>query len=295
MNLLRALQNRVLPPGKSEPPTIKFTDSFLSTLVITQDNIAEKDYIRDRKGYIHVTDLLRFCARRQVLCVRDKIQQLKVPRCADRVLWEMGKAAERHVRTQIIKAMNYRNIVGNWGCFCGGLEYGGFFVADRVCARCNSPAIIYHEFTLADDDARIIGHPDLMFYYDNAMLVVEIKSMNKDDFKALSEPSPNHIFQGGSYRRLLLQRQTVPVHREIAVLYVCKDYIFKGVPYKEYYPEPTKGQWPNVLDIAWKHAYDVKHALAEGIIPPRIEACPSSESTTAKNCVACTNCFARKK
>jgi hypothetical protein len=282
------------PAARPKSEKIDFTPTYLIDLVVSQDRLRDSDPNRHRSDYIHVSSLVEFCARRHVLSVKDQILNLKLPRSPDRVVWAMGKAAEHHVRRQIIERLNYRDIVGNWSCPCKELLYAGFHVPHRTCIRCGSAATNYNEFDLYDDDAKIVGHPDLILYVERKLMLVEIKSMNKTDFVKLEKPVADHVFQVGCYHRMLVQRGKVPVLPTSALLYVCKDFQWGKSPYKEFHEDMTSDYWRHIIQIAWDKAYQVKAALKKGTMPPRLTACTSANTTTAKACIACTNCFSRR-
>lgn len=300
MSLLRNMEGRlrrkqpaVRLPKIELPP---FGKDYVKGLVYAEDDKIDDsrsspdDPYRD---YVHVSSLLKFCARRHVLAIKDEVNLVRQPKGQDRVLWAMGKAAEHHIRTQIINHYNYEGIVGRWSCPCRQLSYAGFHDKLRVCSRCKSFATVYNEFTLTDEEYKIVGNPDLNFFPDKLLTVLEAKSMKKDQFNELESPLPDHIFQVGAYHRMWVRRGTVEVRDESVIIYVVKEWGYRGSPYKEFHINTTKEPWNGILDIAWANAAQAKKALLTKQLPPRIAACPNCNTTTAKNCPCVVNCFSR--
>lgn len=287
-------------PVEHKPRTVVYSPTFLGDVVRAADK--EVEYVRS-SGFIHVSDLNSLCRRKVALVEKHSIKLRKSVNGAMRVLWKMGKAAEHHIRSQVITSWNYENIIGQWRCPCETLTYPGFFKRGVTCHRCRFEANIYEEFDLVDHSLRICGHPDLLLYVNGEVVPVEIKSVkynppaskpsDKECFVALStasEPLPNHAFQVTTYRKMLADRNTLPISRYAIVYYVAKDYQFKDV-YKEFHIDASTGVTLQQVNNRFELVRQLRQEQASGELAPRLGGCGSSDSPMAKNCQVCTTCF----
>ena len=257
----------------------------LKSFIDAQDGSLEQSRIAS--DYIHVSSLLNFCPRRLWLALNDNQNVIEVPRSADRVVWAMGRAAEHHVRTQIIHALNFEQAYGRWTCKCEQSIQTGHFPKNITCLTCNGPLDRYIELSLFDHELRIVGNPDLiLIIIGGKATIVEIKSINKREFDELKTPKASHVFQGTAYHRLF--RGSFELEDAIAIIYVCKDYTFKS-PYKEF--SVPYQQLDNIVERAFD---EVRLFRETQSLPQRLEVCSSMQTSTAKNCALCVNCFSRR-
>lgn len=257
-------------------------------------------------GWVHVSDLLDFCARKFALVERHSIDLTKSASGPMRVVWAMGRAAETHIRNQLIRAFNYQNVIGEWSCGCGSMINVGFCNNIKTCHRCGTKAVNYGEFSLKDESLMLVGHPDLLLWVDGEVLPVEIKSVKANPppssrghdescFKSLQaapldQPLPDHAFQLTAYAKLLRARNTLPISDKGIVLYVSKDFGFT-TPYLEKHISTSEGITSRLVDDAFYRVGELRQQQKSNALPERLRACSSSSSTKAKNCVACTSCF----
>jgi len=263
---------------------------FVSTRVLAMDQAPE-----ERRGgkHIHGSSLPTLCPRREILTQRAG-NRSQVPGSVDRVIWALGRAAEHHVRSQFIRSMEYQGVIGIWSCLCGVTCNSGKYVGE-TCPKCDAPADQYGELTLVDPATNIQGNPDLLFYQPGSevMHVVEIKSINRTAFEALTEPIPDHLFQAATYHKLALL-SGFNVHKQVTIFYVCKDYIRK--PYLSFTVNiPThiragvERAWTSALGLAeWR---EKDKAGVSQPLPPRLSVCQGVGDTRAKACDQCALCF----
>lgn len=256
--------------------------------VIAQDRIPEKKRVADQ--YIHLTSLLDTCARQQVFMRDLGIQPEERVTGAHRVMWKMGRAAEQHLRDTYIQAVNYHGVYGGWKCKCERSKYTGFFDHNaNKCSHCGYQPTEYDELSMVDEETGIVGNPDLVIYFDGAFYIIEIKSMNKEQFDALEDAVPNHRIQAGGYRRLY-QINGLPVHTYGSVIYVKKDFVW-GSPYKEQQVNLGAQDVEASLNLMWADAQVITAHSVDN--PPPREMCRSATCTRAKNCPALLHCFQR--
>lgn len=261
-------------------------EGSLKKIVDRQDNIPVEKRIGS--DYTHVSSLIDMCPRQFKLMFDRNMPQLEKVHGGDRVVWEMGRAAERHFRTQYISGVDYKGVHGKWQCLCQRTEVVGFAQLDAPeCPTCRTRPLHYAELPYYDHAAGVVGNPDLPIFTQGAFLITEIKSMNAKDFEALEEPQPDHIFQGGSYRRLY-ELNDLPVHPLIRVVYVRKDYRY-GSPYKEYNVDALSRTVTTMLDIGWDTARELHAVRRTAEIPERV--CTHARCTRAKNCPVLVPCW----
>jgi hypothetical protein len=143
-----------------------------------------------------------------------------------------------------------------------------------------------------------VGRPDFIYTSgaQNTWNFVEMKSIKKDGddgFDALEKPKPSHIHQLSVYYALA-KKLGYSVNPVGSVFYISKGYTFKGSVYKEYTVDLSE---PNTFQFAQSlldDAASIYNAIRKGTLPPRIAACPSGKSSTAKKCQKCESCFSRE-
>lgn len=267
-------------------------DGFVSRILHTQDSLPEPQ--RHNVGYTHLSALLKNPCVRQ-LRFMDENQDKQVFQSvtgAHRLMWKLGRAIETHIRETYIKGVKGKGVFGNWECACGAVKHAGkrFSETWLSCQRCRTKPDNYKEYTVFDHDAGIAGNPDFLVYGGDILTVVEIKSMNGEDFELLRAPMPDHVYQAAGYRRLLKQNG-FNVSKNVVIVYATKKFKY-GSPYKEFSVDVTVPQYENVLNGMWGVAQEIKQSRLAKTIPPR-KVCSSVNAKEAKKCSFCTDCFMR--
>jgi hypothetical protein len=285
MSLIDRLHRR--SRGDDSSPMPSFGHNFLTGLIQQGDDQADPSRVAE--GYVHLSSLLNFCPRMFRLMAKVTEPLMTYPKSADRVMWAIGRALEHHVRTQVISSVTTRNVYGRWVCKCGETELEGRGTL-AVCNVCKTPVNGFREIPVFDHGLRISGSPDLILVHGSKFRVVEIKSMNKTAFEALTAPVANHIFQVNGYVRML-EAAGHEVHDKAIIIYVMKDYAWKS-PYKEFHVE--KGALSSVLDSAFEQVRLFRQSESKGSMPPKLSACSSPDSTVAKKCPLMVRCWSCK-
>jgi hypothetical protein len=301
-NLISRLANRVRAEavaqgGRVEPLTEKVQQvansridpKFLTTMLNRQDRSAQASR-QGKEGHIHVSSLIGFCPRRQVLMqsYSDRQDHVTSTHGGMQVVWAMGRAAETHVRAQII-ADRRADVYGIWKCKCERASHVGFWSL-RNCPKCDTPLNTYNEHPLADEEAGVVGNPDLLMRVGTPLLVTEIKSMNKKEWDAIEAPKGDHIFQAGWYVNIL-RRNGFLVHDVAHVIYVVKDFVF-GSPYKEFAFDACTPERLAMIEQSRQMAITSHAANKAGTIPANT-LCSSPTGRMAKDCPALVSCFNR--
>lgn len=268
-----------------EPPIT--TAAGLLAAVEEQDRAPET--ARLGGDVVHVSSLLdrEFCPRKSWLA---RYEQRVIQRRAGgamRVVWTMGRAAEHHIRIQLLKTMLHK-AHGRWECDCRRSSAQGFFDAQASCPLCGSTLMHYAEQPL--EFGNVTGSPDFIVANEAEELVVmEIKSIQKKDFQPLTAPVEIHVRQASFYVHLLhelgFRVQPVPI-----IFYVCKDFIVRESTYKSFdAPRLNLDNPSSEIRLAFA---DAAEATAEEI-PNRLPACQSCTSVVAARCPFVGSCFAR--
>jgi len=286
-------RERSIPPSRQEAfdPTqlSELPSNFVTRIVDTQDRLPEKE--RHNTGHMHLSALLKNPCVRQMRFNDTGKDNLQSVTGGHRLVWALGRAVEKHVRDSYIKGVKGKGVLGNWSCLCGAVKHEGLFSAAwQECQRCRAKPTKYSEYTVFDHDAGISGNPDFPIYIGDTLHVVEMKSMNGEQFDALTAPLPDHIYQAAGYRRMLINNN-FKVSNTVIIHYTTKKFMF-GSPYKEYHVDVNKPQYDNVLDGMWAVANAVKASRAKGTIPKE-RVCSSINSPQAKNCPHITECWMR--
>jgi CRISPR/Cas system-associated exonuclease Cas4 (RecB family) len=239
-------------------------------------------------GYVHLSELVKLCARQHCLMVDGGIAREMVVVGAHRVMWKIGRAVENHVRNQLVDGIP-SEVFGQWVCHCGHKQHTGHKPTNWNCRFCGISPPQYRELPLFDHENGVVGNPDVILRHHERYVPIEIKSMVKHEWDELRRPLGNHIMQAAGYRRLL-QVNNYPVHADVAMIYTAKDFAW-GSPYKEFHVRITPSI-ENQLDDLFAEARRVKEWGTTQQIPERV-CCTHRTGRRAKECPVADRCFAR--
>ncbi|AHC30489.1 exonuclease [Rhizobium phage vB_RleS_L338C] len=267
-------------------PTIP--DDYIKETVKRLDNAPQASRL-NHPGYVHVSSLINVCARQYALAHRYQVEVMEAsPTGGHRVMWKIGRAVEKHVRSQFIVGQGRQGIYGVWKCMCGRIDHLGMFPA-RTCNYCGEQATKYCEPVLHDDENKIVGSPDITFLVGRYYFVpVELKSMNKTDWDALEAPVPDHIAQAAMYRHLY-SIKGYHVHDNVKFVYTTKDFKW-GDPYKEYQVDCTQEAVVNVVNAMVEAARRIRVSGETRTLPNRT-VCRTAGNSRAKACPVAHLCF----
>lgn len=288
MNLIDKLSSvAVAAPGQNLPGRTGLPTDFLKATLDAQDRVPEKVRAME-PGYVHVSSMVGFCGRQLALLRREERPLFRSVTGGHRVMWRIGRAVESHIREQFINSRNRSGILGNWTCACGGSVRRGAFSPVARCEVCNQPLNVYGEFTLADRDAKIVGNPDLLFEWQKSVVVVEIKSMNPEQWEKLTAPLGDHIFQAGMYHDLLKANGFTP-NKDVVFIYCTKQFKY-GSPYKEFHVDVSVPSLTAQRQAIREQVKETMQHIEAGTLPPRT-LCASHTSSMAKTCPMVAQCF----
>lgn len=256
---------------------------------------------------IHVSSLPDVCPRAVALTAwsgGNVTTTLRPTYSNDRMIWAMGRAAEREIRDRVIPALGLGTVIGVWECPCGADSdtYGKGEEEYRPCQCGRKTVSSYKELPMTDVEAGIIGNADLPYRAGDEVVITEIKSIKGDDFlrlpdnyedlpSSMKDMAASHTFQSMSYRRLY-QRNGHVVAPYTRILYASKNTV-RRAPYREYVVPVTR-EIERRLDEEWDKARVIKAFFDTGAIPPKLGCCNCLQATRAKNCPMVTLCFSRR-
>ncbi len=278
----------VVQGGRVVAPVTALKRNLVKDVIDGQDRIPQRNRRLGATGYTHVSSLIGICTRQVVLAAVHERTVTEAVTGGNRVVWALGKAAERHARQQLIAGWGYQSVFGVWRCRCEHLETRGYHDSRRKCDRCGESADTYDELTLYDHRHRIVGNPDLLFRDRGKFVALECKSMTGEQFKALTEPKADHVHQAVMYRHLL-EVSGFPAHDEVIIFYVNKNFMF-GSPYKEFHVNTREPACEALLARSLAEAARVRDGLRERVPPPRT-MCDSVHHPEAKKCPMVGLCF----
>ena len=269
-------------------------DNMITSVVSMMDSSPTE--VRDyRSEYTHVSSIVNpNCMRKLLLGSRDNMPVYRPwMKSSDKILWAMGRACEAHIRSQFITARAKKGIYGVWSCVCGVTSRTGYY-SSCVCDKCGKDADVYGEYRVENHEVMLSGQIDLLVQLANERLVVvETKSMNKDEFDKLEAPVPAHILQALAYRRLLIETG-FNMADEVCIVYASKGYVFKGSVYKEFCVNTgstSLTSFMRVVDTMWDIARDTAEHRRNRTLPDRV--CSHVGDTKAKQCHKVAECFSR--
>lgn len=245
-----------------------------------------------RKGeYLHVSDLLYKCTRKIALSEKlgeDIYAETIWPGRA--LTFEFGHTVEDYVR-ELAKRNAPRQLYGNWLCPCEKL-----YVQDETwhkaksmkCGTCGHPPFQYREKVVTNDDYMITGSVDIPLLIEDFFYLNECKSMAAKSWRELKRPKPEHLLQVLTYW-WLFKKKGLPLWDRVSLLYVNKEYMWSGLPFKEYWFQPSLIE-DRLDDLLAEAKQLVQFRKKDKALPPRT-MCKDKDSPDAKGCQFRHVCF----
>lgn len=255
---------------------------------------------------LHASELTKedteFCPRERGLLWRDgDNRKPEFLGTALSVTFQVGRWYEHQVRNNWLREF----AMGDWECQkCNNIVQ--FQTEPDECENCGSSGKLsdYIEPRAYSPIYDASCGVDMMLWRNETLTPVEIKTIDKDYFKALEAPFSEHRRRTQFYLDLLSHSTwmdfDVKVNTDEAILlYCCKGFGFgdnyagrQGVsdakfsPFKEFI---VKRGDPKLLKPIYNKALAVKDYKETGILPPRI--CPTFGCSRAKKCTVRDACF----
>lgn len=183
-------------------------------------------------GKIHASDLMKdneFCPREVAF------QDLGIGKKKDsyigtslRITFDHGRDIENRIRNDWLRDI----AVGIWKCKVCNTKHATFGKEPKVSCSCGYKMWEYDEYRFKSNQSGVSGGLDVMLDVGETKLrIVEVKTIDKDEFKKLLAPLAEHKFRTSLYMRLAEESDDNVAARvntkEATILYVSKSYGFK--------------------------------------------------------------------
>lgn len=265
-------------------------EGYLADIIDAMDISAEDR--RPDTDYTHVSSTLHGCPRALALFEKFGGSAVTDVQRGMRIIWALGRAAEHHTRTQLIKAIP-DEVYGGWSCACGQTELSGTRTetAEETCPVCNQHLLKYEEFTLFNEELKIVGNPDLLLLRNGLFIPVEFKSMNVKAFGELTSEEAAHALQVLMYRRMA-KDLGMNVSDYSLIIYINKDFLWGKNPYREFRVSEQGSAYSAGLDIMEQNARELdRYRRTRRGMPQRLPVCTDPTTPRAKGCDQCCVCF----
>lgn len=188
-------------------------------------------------GFPRASKLYDCCIRQLVIGTKTGAKSKNVLGLTQKIIFGYGNAVHFWLQNSNLLFKNRR---GLWRCSsCGWVSPFGPEWKTK-CRKCGAgqTAFVYHEFSLKvnTNKFKMSGHPDMFIDVNGWLRVVEIKSINGDDFNKLIIPSIDYTWQINAYiwaaRR---DKRLKNVSKRGYVVYITKQVVPGAFPVK-YFP-----------------------------------------------------------
>lgn len=246
---------------------------------------------------LHASDLTKedhpFCPRERVLLLLTRKQpKPQYINTSLRITFQMGSSLQQLLNEVWLPDA----MVGNWVCgSCGDVRS----LSKRPRGHCGRQGIHcqwgYEEVRVIDAQTGTSGGLDaLIDVGEPALRLLEVKSLDKDYFKALKAPMAEHLLRTQLYLSLVARSELASaINCKLGhILYISKSYGFKDdeisdgfSPFKEF----TVPRNDQAVAYLLAMALAVENFKTTGGIPDGI--CPTSMVGRASHCPVVKECF----
>lgn len=197
-------------------------------------------------------------------------------------------------------------MVGDWKCLNCHIIHKDC-KKPKVACKCGSKLWRYEEPNIVSTYSGISGGIDVVLDIGlDKFVAVEVKTIDKDKFKALSAPMSEHRERTQLYLRLISESDQVLAKQidtsQATILYVSKSYGFKDLDIREYnFADDTFSPFKEFKVKADHKACDKMSELGksvkdfrEGLTPIPAKICKNILDKRAKKCCCFKECFSKK-
>lgn len=257
----------------------------------------------------HASDVTKpdFCPRRvALLLVTGKPQRSEFLTAARQLVYRQGNGIANAV---IHWLADDKMAIGDWECIACK-EFYPHQLRPTKCARCNFSSMKYKEMRVEGLGTGISCGIDLAQPKGSGLVqIVEIKTMDKDEFKKLVMPLAEHRLRTKLYVRQFKDSNhplASGIHQTAKLLYISKggygqdqrEYLKSlGIneqfsPYKEYEFDVDLGDEEGEVLRCEAEAIKLKKFRDSGILPDG--PCPTAFCKQAQKCEVMGECFSGK-
>jgi len=185
---------------------------------------------------MRLSNISKACPRESVLGFRHELELQTRLGIQQRTTFDLGNAFHEWMQNTPAYFGNRR--VGWWQCMaCGHVRFG---YPPKAKCQCGAAvkAIRYKEHYMRLDNPLVSGHPDLFYAVTkDDVRVMELKTVNGDEFKKLTAPLSDHVFQVNGYMHYLRMDKTLPIRLNgdtAFIIYASKQHTVTTIPYKAF-------------------------------------------------------------
>lgn len=246
-------------------------------------------------GYPRASSLYSACMRKHVLGTKFEKEEKQWGGVKTRLIFGFGKAV--HFWLQNTGDLFGDDRIGWWKCqSCGVIMYFGKPPKAR-CKNCGaSPkAAVYVEHSMRLKRPYFVtGHPDLFVSRDNGICVLEIKTLNGEEFVKLAGPIVEHEMQVVTYVWGLSKDKSLPIKINDQVgyiLYISKKHLAKELPLKMFAVKITVPLVERMKKKLLEYREGVRNF--PDMLPEPASVCKRGdfENYAAKTCVCLKECL----
>lgn len=256
---------------------------------------------------IHASELTKedeFCPREYALLqITGRKRRPQFIGTALRLTFDHGRALEYNLRNVYLRDRAF----GDWVCGVCGQSHGEpSLVPSEPCSKCGYTRWEYNELRFKCPYTGASGGVDMLYLADDGLLrLVEIKSIDKDEFKSLLAPYAEHRVRTNMYMRIVESGGYLKgkvVLDEAHVLYVSKSFGFKDESMKEAGLKDTAFSPIKEFIIPRDDSLSQTPLVKAGIVTKFREGgcgipagvCPHALHRRAEKCSCVTACFGNK-
>jgi hypothetical protein len=244
-----------------------------------------------------LTGATEFCPREVALLdILKKEPKPKYISTAMQVTFDQGNALHDMVRDTWLREY----VVGDWKCACCNTKVAFSKAPKTKCTVCGVNDWKYHELNFISQLNMASGSLDILVDFGTGKhTVVEIKTMGKDDFKALVAPLAEHRIRTSLYLWLIKDSGRPEADRiyldHAMVLYISKGFGSKDeatgtiTPFKEFVVDYNEESIQKHINKA-----TVVHLFRQGKTGVPAGICPTSFVNRVKSCSCVKECWSGK-
>lgn len=275
-------------------------DSDIVALLTSTDRIPDKNRLAGVLDgeYAHSTALPDLCLRKIQIMRKFGIDPYeKYVSSNDRLIWATGLAFEDLIRVQFTASIGHDNVFGDsYTCKCGAekinLKYKCSGLSIPKCDKCGTLCDNYNQLVMKLDKYGISSEVDFGYYNATGRIVmVETKSMKKEQYLDLKRPIKVHIRQAVFYANCAIECG-YDIADYVMIIYASKGVTSytDGPPYKAFKVKFDKSHWASVFSRSmFAKGKRLKEINKDSDIVEM--SCSDVELTQSRSCEVSALCF----
>jgi hypothetical protein len=290
ISFLDERQQQQAPAEMGRPDHLHDTPEVLASRLLQLQERPDQSMI----GKPRASSIYKACMRMHVLgTVLKKRRSARRLGSGDKVIFSIGDAL--HYWAQNTPTYFGDARVGFWRCRACSRQVFGMTPKSKCVCGARAEAFVYREHSLdLGGNLPVTGHPDMLLSRRPGVYrLVELKSINGEDFLNLKAPYVDHEYQVVTYLWGLANDPALPIAVKSDygyILYVSKRKVVKGFPVKAFVVKQNIVILEAVHQKLFAYSEWVKYYPRQ--LPSGDETCFSSKFTnwTARECPVMEDC-----